>query len=188
MFKYLVGGVIIFLLVIIGVIVFAGGNDKEPVVEVQKVSVGEFVDTDAVVRYIVDGPINATEEHETVRIAVDRTARSVDIMRGYQGEVVKSQLFPNNIDAFNTFVKALEQAEFSEARRRPTQTDSTGVCPTGRRYFYQIIENSQTKLDIWNTSCSSSLGTFTGNTSLVRDLFEAQIPDFDKIVSGTDLF
>jgi hypothetical protein len=60
----------------------------------------------------------------------------------------------------------------------PALRDERGYCATGNRYSYDIVSGDGDRLQhYWSTSCSQK--TFKGLPEIVRNLFTAQIPNFD---------
>lgn len=185
--KYFLGVIAAIILVVLAVIlIFRGGGDGDKPKD-QQVVLSDYVNSDATVRYTMDGRIVAKEKHYAIRINVSRTRRSVEILNGYDGQVERSQDYENDINAFNTFLEALELAGYTKARENPEQEDDSGVCPTGNRYIYELTDTGAENLRLWSTSCTTRQGTFDGRASLVRQLFQAQIPNYSEVIRGIQL-
>ena len=149
-------------------------------------TLGDYAGSEAVVRLTVEGEIEAKEEHRAIRITVGRARRNVEVLRGYDAEVLKSQPLDNSQAAYDEFLQALTTAGFANRKDAP-QEDERGVCPTGRRYIYEVLDSSEEVLRLWSTSCSGKQGTLAGNASLIRTLFEAQIPDYAEFTRDVRL-
>lgn len=185
--KYFLGVIAAIILVVLAIVlVFRGGPDTDKP-EDQKVVLSEYANSDAAVRYTMNGEIVAKEKHYEIRINVSRTRRTIELINGYSGQVERSQDYDNDINAFNTFLEALEQAGFAKPKEEPKQDDDTGVCPTGIRYIYELTDAGDDNLRLWSTSCSARDGTFAGKAGLVRQLFQAQIPDYREFTRGVQL-
>jgi hypothetical protein len=66
-------------------------------------------------------------------------------------------------------------------------TDDRGFCPQGERYNFEILNGSKQIQNFWATSCGGQ-GTFKGNVPTVINLFMAQMPDYNNVINGTDIF
>ncbi len=185
--KYFLGGLgIIGLIVIILVIVFSGGSsDDAPKEVVPGVKVSSYSSSNAIVRSTVDGRIVGNEAHRAIRISVAKDKRSVEVIQGYDGSVLKSAQFANTQASYDVFLRALEGAGFSKSKTATT-SDEVGLCSQGNRYIYEIIEVAESKQRLWASSCDRQ-GTFAGQGQTVRTLFQDQIPDYSTFVSGVQL-
>jgi hypothetical protein len=188
--RYILGvfGVIVLLLLIV-ILIVRGGSD-EPVTNDQtgkkQVVLTDYQDKPAIFILNTRGEINADEAHRSVRISVSPSERSVEIIEGYNGNVTTRQTFSNNKNAYQVFLKAVDAAGFSREKETSIQ-DPTGVCPLGKLYDYILRDGAQQVMSTWNTSCTKKNGSFGGDGSTVRKLFEAQIPNYSDIVKGTKL-
>jgi hypothetical protein len=142
--------------------------------------------SDSIVRYRIEGPVVADENHREVRITVSKSARTIDIIKGYKGTVEKTETYPNNEQAYQAFLGALEAARFTYNRGEITADTST-TCVTGSKYHYELTDLGQKKVDTWTTSCSVEQGNFAGNHQAVADLFRKQIPNYSKLTTGINL-
>lgn len=139
------------------------------------------------VQYTIRGVIKGNEEYHSIRFTIDGTVRRIEILEGYSDTVIKTQETENTSDAYNSFVAALNGAGFSRAVDAKGRGDEKQSCPLGRRYDYRIDPSASDGFHTWNTSCGKKYGTFSGNGTLVRRLFQLQIPNYDQFVRGTDL-
>jgi hypothetical protein len=137
--------------------------------------------------YTVNGSVVATEERRSIRMTVSASERIIEILSGYQGEVLKTQRYSNNQQAYDAFLSALKGAGF-EASQPPKEgsTEQT-ACPTGLHYQYQIKVPNVGEHYTWATSCSRKDGTFAGKGALSSTLFEDQFPDYSTFTSGVQL-
>lgn len=131
---------------------------------------------------IFDGPINGDDEHRSIKLTITPQIRTMDIIQGYQGKVIKTQSYPNNSDAYYDFVHALARTNFGKKRR--TSADSeVGVCASGRRYVYEVFdENGESVSRTWAGSCMK--GTSFAEAEPVNRLFRQQITDYNTLISG----
>ncbi len=168
--------VVVFILVLHG---FSGGKTTTGP------QLSSYANTDTLVQFTLDGPINAEQQHVGYRITVSATEADIAIFSGYQSNITQSKTYVSNSAAYTSFLNALQLAGFTKGDSSPkAQTNESGYCPQGSRYTYSIInpDTSQTKQRFWSTTCGGQ-GTFKGNVALVHSLFEDQIPDFTSMTS-----
>lgn len=139
------------------------------------------------VRYSLQGPVSSREQHHRIRISVDPTVRRVEVVQGYNGQVIKAQEFPNTKEAYEAFMAALTGAGFVRTHEPEGRGIEDQSCPLGRKYAYEVAPGTSDQFYAWTTSCGGKLGTSAGNNSMIQRLFERQIPDYNKFVSGTPL-
>lgn len=178
---FLIGLGLIVLTFILIVRIFGGGDDET---RPRPIDLSSYATTDTVVRLTQDGPIVADKQHQQVRITIGRDQVLFERLQGYQGEVVSTQTYPNNPDAYAQFLHALENAGFTRGDLNAPK-DERGYCPTGRRYIYQAVGDGEDKLRWWSTSCGSNEGNFEGQASNVRRLFINQVPEYRQLARGT---
>ncbi|MEK7594173.1 MAG: hypothetical protein AAB436_00860 [Patescibacteria group bacterium] len=166
---------------------FTGGGNDKPKTVVTKKTLVSFADTDAEVSLGIDGPINANSLHEQVRIEVNNNDATLNIIRGYDGDVVKTRSFANTENAYSAFLSALSTAGFTRGDKDEKLKSEAGACPLGMRYTFQFKDGTGKVLSrYWSTSCGGTK-TYLGNTNLTITLFQAQIPDYSELVSDTSL-
>lgn len=176
----------IIFFIILGIIIF-GGSNNTPNPKIAGKTLPDYSSTDAKVKVTIDGIINGDDEHRQIRITVDQNRRSLDIIQGYRGNVIKTKSFVNNSSAYNIFLHAIYLSGFTKERKTKF-TDERGVCPQGQRYIYELTDTGSKKTDLrlWSTSCGSS-GTEGGQAPLILDLFQAQITGYDDLVATVNI-
>lgn len=182
--RYIVAILVVIALIIFGVVVLGGSNEPKPIPAVPK-SLMDYAVTDASARVTIDGRINGDDKHRAVRITVSRNERKVEVIQGYEGNVIQSQSYANNQEAYTNFLSAINRAGFSK-ERKTADKDERGVCPQGFRYIFELSNTNNGDMRRWSASCVG-FGTFGGQTTLVRSLFQAQITDYDKIIAPVQL-
>src|SRR5690554_4055350 len=96
--------IVVIALILLGVLIFGGGDDTpRPTPEAAR-ELPEYASTDASVVSVTDGVINGDDEHRSIRVTVNRNVRTIDVIQGYQGNVIKTQSFANNEPAFRVFL------------------------------------------------------------------------------------
>lgn len=180
---FLLSLVVIALLVFGIIFIIRGGSDRDTVVDTG-VNLTELADEGrGTVEFNMEGPINAQEDHRTIRMTVNSNVRLIEIISGYEGQVISSQSYANNGEAYSEFLAALTRAGFNRERTRD-DISSDAVCPTGNRTHYRVIDGD-VKQNSWSASCVD--GTFNGNVSLTQRLFQAQFPNYSQITSGISM-
>lgn len=151
------------------------------------INLSDYDDKNASLSTTIQGRVVGEDQRRAIRISVTPTERRIEVLSGYEQTVVKSQTYLNSQEGYVTFLRALSRAGFVKARKS-TITDFRGVCPLGSRYVYDLTTgNGDTVSSLWGTSCASTDGTMAGNGPLVRQLFQAQIPDYLQQTAGIRL-
>ena len=183
--KYFIGFLVTLGLIIILILLLlrGGGKPKAPVV--QK-TLDSYASTSAEVRLTIDGPVNANSQHNQVRVTVDNNEVTFEQIQGYSGDVVKTQGYANTQDAYLVLLRSLTLAGFNKGSNTSALKDDRGYCPLGDRYIVEIIQNNQDIERYWTSNCGSPK-TFLGNINLTLSLFDAQVPDYQSLVSNIAL-
>lgn len=150
-------------------------------------SLVRYDDPDTQFVMFIDGPVQADQTHQSLRISVSQRENVIELMNGYEGQVVNRQAFESNSTAFATFLKSLDKVNFSRTVSRSVSSDERGYCPLQNRFIYTIEQNGAEKQRAWTSSCR--IGNYTGNQSMTRRLFIDQIPSdaFNSVLQGVNL-
>lgn len=186
--RYAIGviSVIVIALFAIILIVTRTPNTNTPQIDGQLVNLPDYSDSGALVTFTTEGRLQAQENHRIIRISISSTERTIDVLSGYDGEIIDGKTFTNSEAAFDEFMYGLKNAGFSSEKEAEYETEK-GVCPLGKRYIYELHNGGEQLVRLWASSCRRADGTFAGNTNLVRRLFQEQIPGYAKLASGTNL-
>jgi hypothetical protein len=184
--RYLAGmGLVILLLfVIIFMIIRGGGNDKVP--ETKRELTSYVEDTTFTVSETIIGPITAAEKHNEIQISVTNQSANIEISKGYDGNVIRSNTYPLTTNGFGEFLSALEKAGYSRGDTADSLKDDKGFCPTGLRYIFEARDGSDTIQRFWATSCRGTK-SYKGDLPLTLQLFEKQIPDYNNVTQDVDM-
>ncbi|HTH71769.1 MAG TPA: hypothetical protein VL737_00200 [Candidatus Pristimantibacillus sp.] len=169
--------VLVFILILRG---FGGGRNAS----VQS-QLTDYAKTETVMRLVESGPVNADQDHRSISVVIGRSKNTIKLVQGYEGHVLQSKDYDSNESAYTTFLRAIQLQGYTRGNTDPAKADSTGVCPLGKVYTFEIITGSDTVQSFWTTSCGG--GTFRGNRNVILQLFRAQIPDYSTIIRGTQL-
>lgn len=179
----------VVLLIVIGfIILFTGGGEESPTNQPKVLPLPEYYDTNADVSLTTRGRVTGDDTHSSIRITVDQFQRRLDILGGYNNNIVQTETFTNNQQAYKAFLYAINDAGFmipksgvSEAAAQPL-----GKCPLGNQYIFELNDGGEELSGLWASNCKK-MGTLGGNYSTLRKLFQAQITDYNKLVSDVDL-
>lgn len=189
--RYILMFVAVIVLLIVIVLLFTGMNrPNSSSTESKKTptSLSSYANSDATVSYMVDGVIKGNDQYRAINIIVSKNARTIQILSGYQGSILKSQTTPNNPEAFGQFLAAIQTAGFLTERVRPTEANMAGQCPLGNRYIFTATNVADAPTNLWTSSCNlKTSGTWAGNYSTVSKLFNLQISNYTQFVSGVIL-
>lgn len=184
--RYLVAvlGIIAVVFLVI-VIFFKGDNTKAPVQNAAKImKLTDYADKNSMVSVTTIGTLVGEENRREIRVTVTPTERRLEVLSGYEEAVMSSQSFPNTQTAYANFLSALSDLGFTSSHKNTT--DPRGVCPTGNRYIYDLSEGGDHLSNLWQVNCDIP-GTFAGHGTTTRQLFQQQIPGYDKLVQGVKL-
>jgi hypothetical protein len=174
-------GLIIFIIILL---FHGGGKPKSPIIT--RRALDTFATTDATVSMTAQGPINANVNHEQIRIIVSANDATFQHIRGYQGTVVDSRNYANNVDSYTNFLFALERAGFTNGNNSKVLADYRGYCPLGTRYIFDVDQGGQNIQQYWATNCGGTR-TYLGELSLTLQLFQNQIPDYSLLTQNIAL-
>lgn len=177
--------VVIAALISLGRALFSGGDSQQ---QQPQVNVGQNALTNTgdnrSVRMHVRGPIVADEKFHSYTVIVGPNSRSITTFRGYLYEQVDGQVLPNNKHAYEQFVFALSQAGMMNGTPATGEANDTrGLCAVGSLFEFEVRQGDNTIQKLWTTSCTASKGTLKASAAAVRQLFQKQIPDFDKLTA-----
>lgn len=181
--RYLLGviGVIVAIVVVIVILISSNTNTGPKPVDV---STYNYAGTS--VSQTTTGALVGEDQRRAIKIIISQDSRTIEILSGYEDSVVNSESFSNTPAAYSAFLGGLQNANFSSSRKTK-ETNILGVCPLGNIYFYELDNGVNTIFNNWSTSCSASDGTFFGYGSLIRQMFQLQIPNYNSYVQNVNL-
>lgn len=185
--RYITGILIAIGLVILTIILIVkafsgGGNTPAPT----QIDLNSYANTSAVMQMTIDGPVTADKTHNQIRVTVGRDETTLQILKGYQGDVITSRKFDNNQDSYTQFLRALNVAGFTKGNVDPLVRDERGYCPTGERFIFEAISGGEDVLRWWKTSCGE--GNFRGKSDVIRNLFKNQVPNYNLLTIKAQLY
>lgn len=181
--RYFLGFLAAIGLIVLVIILIVRGLSGGDEAAAPKTALTDYSDTATTVRLTIDGPLTANEKHYAVRVTVGRDGNELEVIQGYEGDVVLSQNYENNEAAYTNFLKALQLQGFTKGAAESPIADERGRCPMNKRYIYEIVSpGGATTQRFWSSDCK--IGTFAGNGATIRSLFKKQIPDYNKAIRG----
>lgn len=185
--RYIIGFFItIGLIILLIALLVGGGGNKSKVPKTSK-PLPSYATTDASVRMTIDGPVNAQQIHQQIRITVNKDEAIYEQIQGYDNHVVNTQSYANTETAYDNFLEALSKAGFTQGSNAKALQSEQGYCPLGNRFIFELIQNNQDIERYWTSSCGKPK-SYLGNQNLTISLFKAQIPDYSKLTSSIENF
>lgn len=185
--KYVLGVIgVIVLLFVAFVLIFNRGDDSPQTTVLRSSQLVEFADKNSSVSVTTYGRVVGNESRNGLRIVVTPGERRLEIMNGYDDNVIRTETYPNTQSAYENFLSALSGQGFLASRETDIK-DQRSACPTGNRFIFDLTEDGDLQASLWSVSCNSDVGTFAGRGSTIRQLFQLQIPDYSKQVTGIKL-
>ena len=183
---------LVLFLVLVGVFlanILGGGGKKQPATPTAVVkSLPDYAGTTAVTSMTIDGQVNGDDIHRAIRVTIGQNQRELDIIQGYSGHVLSSQTFYNSQDAYTVFLKSINNSGFLlPIKNSKAPADERGQCATGSRYIFALDQYGSTLSRLWASDCGSKVGTLGGSSTLLQNLFEAQIPEYQTLVENVQL-
>jgi len=181
-----IGFIVGFILLVVLIVTLRPAATNTSQTNTPSPKLADLASTDATVRQITAGPITAIENYREIRITINSTQRSINVLDGYQGNILAQQTFTNTTESYQSFLAALDRSGYTLAKKSQFDTVA-GLCPLGNRYSYELYDtpgNSSFKsFSRWSLSCSN-IATFGGSGSTVRTLFRSQIPNYQTFING----
>ena len=188
MTKYAVGLLVALGFILLAVVLIIRGLVSGPSAP-NHPNLTSYADTATSVVLTIDTPVSAASTHNDIIITVDKSAATLRLTRGYDGETVQTQTYPLSVGGYSVFLHALALNGFDKGDDSQSNRDERGQCALGERFIYEIIDpNGSVIQHYWHTSCDT--GTSSGEVAAIRQLFIAQIPDYNKLTNdvSTNLF
>lgn len=139
---------------------------------------------DRSVKMVVRGNIVADENFVTYQIEISPTVRVLSAKNGYLGESKVLLTEGNNIPAYEQFVYALDKANLTKGTQFVgAKNDLRGICATGFVYDFQLLNYEKVEKNLWTSSCNGSVGSLDANLEQVLNLFYAQLPGAENLIS-----
>jgi hypothetical protein len=190
--RYIVGVFGVILLAILAIVLIftrssstgprSNASVKAPVV----IKLLDQDNADSRVKVTTQGRLVGEDQRRSIRITVSQSQRTIEVIQGYENNVIKSQSFSNTPAAYSTFLRAINDAGFTKYRKG-ANGDERGACPQGQRYIYELNKGSERLQRLWGTSCTSNEGSLIGNGARIRQIFQDQIPGYSHYVLDVNL-
>lgn len=140
------------------------------------------------VRLTVRGPLVANEEFHSYQTTINSSTRLMTTYQGYLDQPIASKSYGNNLKAYEQFVYALDKANLMKGDELTgDKNDTRGICATGLVYEFEVINADSTVKRLWTSTCKGSPGSLKASVSQLTNLFQAQIPDQEKLLDKLNL-
>lgn len=152
------------------------------------VSLPDYDNQNSYVRLTYDGPVVARENHRAIRITVTPKQRKIEVLKGYLGAAAIKKTYSNDIESYETFIRAINYNGFAQSRSSSIGDDERGVCSSGTRTITELFNDNEPVFRLWSASCDKKLGTLKGDSRNLLKLFQKQIPDYSELTRGIRLY
>lgn len=185
----------IIALVLVVVVIFFGVNlirdqlskSTTDVASVVDFPLSDYKKPGTKLRFTVSGPTVAEENKRKLVFEVSQSGRSVKLLKGYNGTLLKEEVLGNNSSAYEEFAVALYSSGFTKIKSAGNNSNYLGDCPSGNLYTAELISNDgETKTSLWRSSCTAKKGTLSASYNTVLKLFKDQFPGYKAF--STDIF
>lgn len=177
---------VIAFIILVFVLIFAfTGRPSDQTGSTKTTELVDYAASTKTVRLTIDGVVKADSDHRSYQVTVGQNRSTMNVIGGYQGEVLNSKSYDNNQSSYRNFLFALQRAGFDKGDSKAKVGEVTGACPLGYRYTMEIRDGDDQLQQYWTTSCNG--GNFKGNLNQVLTLFRWQIPDYDALIRGYSL-
>lgn len=159
-------------------------NSSETTQRDKKLTLVDSADNSSVTVYVERG-VTADEKHFSIEMTVSADNRTIRTLKGYQNIEDKSEGLPNNLEAYTTFLKALERYDFTASREEKSGFGFREACPTQKSYKFKLHNQVGDDFDRWYTFCNGSrFGDYGGKVNSVYALFRNQFPNYSDATRG----
>ena len=142
-----------------------------------------LVESTAVARYTLDGPVVANDKHRSYTIEVSKNVVSMKVYKSFGQVLIAEKSYTNTSLAYDAFLSALENANVTAlAKNASTEVNFTdqGVCARGKKFIVELDSSVRR----WSTSCGKKEGNAGFPMAPVGSLFQSQVPDFRDLTKG----
>jgi hypothetical protein len=186
MTRYFVGFLLAVGLIIVVIILIIRGLTSGPHAA-GPLDLNSYSNSDVKMQLTIDNHVSASATHNDVIITVGADQTTLLVTKGYQGEIVRMQTYPMNESAYAVFLHALTLNGFNLGNNDRALSDERGQCALHDRFIYEVLDGNGNDLErYWHTSCGT--GTFKGAPTAIQSLFTLQVPDYNKLVQGIQLY
>lgn len=178
-----------FIAFIVILVMIFGGDDKKPATPVNPLKpIADYAETDATVSFTVDGTVNGDEMHRAIRITISTNQRQLDVLQGYNPQVITSKTFINNQEAYTVFLKSIGNSGFLlKNTKSKAPADERGQCPLGFRYILDLSQDGEDLSRTWSSTCGTAVGNSGAAIATIQQLFQRQIPNYNTLVNQVNL-
>lgn len=185
--RYFLSFIIIIAIVVAAFVVaslaIGGGSSKSD--SNSAINLADYASTSKSVKLSIGGNLRSDSEYREFDITVSQNRTSIDVIGGYQGNVLETKSYENNQSAYRNFLAALQRAGFTKGSDNDKDGNVEGACASGRRFVLEIMDGNQVEQNYWTSSCKT--GNFEGKIDQIITLFQWQVPDYSAITGKYSL-
>ncbi len=175
-------------LVIVTIVLFFSNNSTNKSQYNTKLNnFANYSNTSALATLDINGPITSQSTHNEVKIIVSNLDVNLQIIKGYDNDIVINQVFPNSQRSYDAFLRSIYLNGFTLKTNKNTVNNPVGLCATGDLYNFYFIFNSNNIVNTWQSSCNGSNSNFGGNLSVILSLFQSQVPSYNNYTNNLNL-
>lgn len=189
--------------IIIGIAIVAGlgflfwngvrslGNDDKPQQAQATVAPSDKLTTmgpNHKIKLLVRGPLVADEDARSYTVEISQSQRILTTYTGYNGGKIGETIQGNSPAAYEQLLYSLKSGGFTKANKE-TNTETRGLCASGRIYRFELIVDNQVNSALWATSCNGARRTLDKGVDFMylKSLMERQIPGARKTIADLDM-
>jgi len=184
--KYFIGFMVTVIIIIVLLVMSLGSVGKKSKPKTTNNDLISYATKDSSVRMVVDGPVTANQDHFKVVVTVSSKKTVYEQINGYDGKVIKSETFDNNLNSYTNFLSALQRASYMRGDKDPNHANYQGFCSLSNRYIFSLSQDNKLVQQFWTTDCGNPK-TYFGNFYLTYNLFQAQVPNYSDLTSDLSL-
>ncbi len=141
--------------------------------------------SDRSVRMTVRGRITADENFRSYQVKITPSQRKMTTYQGYRDNEIKNITLYNNTAAYEQLVYALYFAGLTQGTQLTgASNDTRGLCASGFIYEFEIFKGDKRVMQLWTTNCKNIRGSLVANYSVLANLFNDQIPNYQTLING----
>lgn len=179
--RYLIGFLaFIGLGILLAVLLIGGSSNNVQHPTIKPKLLYNYANTSAVVRMVIDGPIVAPQNHNSVVVTIGQNSSDFELIKGYDGNIISSKTYNNTQNSYRNFLYAIYYAGFTNGVKSNISSD-IGLCASSDRYDFYLINGNNVLKHYWITNCGNDPKTFGGSLYTVIDLFRTQIPNYNQL-------
>ncbi len=185
--KYLLGVAAVVVIAVLAIIFISSPKKSANNAKTSSsaIKLTDYIQKNSQVSFTTQGRIVGDDQYRELKITVSPNERVIEVLDGYNETTDRNLSYANNRAAYDVFIHSIDNAGYL-TKRSTSLTSEKGVCALGNRYIFDLSSDSKQIVRRWSTNCGGQ-GSFGGSSSTIRELFQAQITDYNNFISGVSL-